>query len=266
LKGLKFCVQEQISPYSWLTSQPEIDSISLPHTIQWWAKWFDEYQSFLIGQAQLAERLGIEMIQISLYSEFTFNKDQYPEYDQRWRLIISEIRKVYSGKIGLSTYTSPLWGNNLTFLDALDVYMPNIATLGGGFPLSSFKQPLKPTLSELKTKFNEYFDKLEKMVQNKVPIYVFITVASWEGQNGFNYSEPIPANERDFQEQVDYYEAFFQTILNRPIIKGVFVERIGWFEPLIYSPEYEYFNQLGTTSVRNKPAEEVVKLWFKILN
>jgi len=268
LKGLKFCLQENNYPYDNLTPKSEIDSLYFPHTVQWWDQWFTEYQSYIIGQAKLAERLKIEMIQILLGSDFTFNLNQYPQYDQRWRLIISEIRKVYSGKIGMSTYVNPLlWDNcRLTFLDALDVYMPSIATLGGGFPLSPLKDPLKPTLGELKTKFNEYFDKLETTVQNKVPIYVMITIPSWDGQNGFKFSEPAPRNETDFQEQVDYYEAFFQTILNRPQIHGVFVERISWFEQLIFSPNYEFFYQGGSASVRNKPAEEVVKLWFKILN
>lgn len=268
LKGLKFCLQENNYPYDNLTPKSEIDSLYYPHTMQWWDQWFAEYQSYIIGQAKLAERLKIEMIQILLGADFTFNLNQFPQYDKRWRLIISEIRKVYSGKIGMSTYVNPLlWDNcRLTFLDALDVYMPNIATLGGGFPLTSLKDPLKPTLSELKTKFNEYFDKLEITVQNKVPIYVMITIPSWDGQNGFKFSEPAPRNETDFQEQVDYYEAFFQAIYNRPQIHGVFVERISWFEQLIFSPNYEFFYQGGSASVRNKPAEEVVKMWFKILN
>ena len=267
LKGLKFCLQEEQFTFPDLMPQSECDSLWLPHPVQWWDKWFTDYQSFIIGQAKVAERLGIEMMQILCGAEFSFQLNQYPLYDQRWRLIIKEIRKVYSGKIGLSTNVGPLLGNtnSLTFLDALDVYMPAIATLGGGFPLSPLKDPLKPTLSELKTKFNEYFDKLESTVQNKVPIYVMTGIASWDGQNGFKFSEPAPRNEVDFQEQVDYYEAFFQTIYNRPQIRGVCVARFCWFEQLDF-PSNKFNYEGGSASVRNKPAEEVLKLWFKILN
>ena len=268
LKGLKFCLQEEHFTYQDLIPQSACDSLWVNHSLQWWDKWYNDYQSFILDQAKIAERLKIEMMQILCGAEFSFQLDQYPLYDQRWRQIIKEIRKVYSGKIGLSTNVGPLlWNNNrLSFLDALDVYMPNIATMGGGFPLSPLKDPLKPTLSDLKTKFNEYFDKLESTVQNKVPMYLGIGIPSWDGQNGFKFSEPAPINEVDFQEQVDYYEAFFQTIYNRPQIRGVSVGRFCWFEQLMFSPGYEFFYEGGSASVRNKPAEEVLKLWFKILN
>ncbi|MFC2089063.1 hypothetical protein ACFLSX_05615, partial [Calditrichota bacterium] len=261
-KGLQFCLQEQVAAYDFLTPADEMDSIWIPHTVEWWNKWFSDYKLYLLDQVKLADSIGIEIVQLMQFAEFTF-KDEYPQYDQKWREIIQEVKMHFSGKIGLSTYIGPLFTGKLTFLDELDIYIPSIATLGGGFPISGLSNPYNPSLTELTVKFNEYFDLLENIVTEQDTIYIQFTVASWDGQNNFEFLEPPVPSQRDFQEQVDYYEAFFQTIMNRTFIKGVFVERMAWFERLIPSPGYEYFDQRSSTSMRNKPAEIALKLWFE---
>jgi hypothetical protein len=97
-------------------------------TSQEWDRFFDDYQTWIVQMARLAQAHGAGTFCIGL--EFTYAQ----KFDQRWRKIIAAIREVYDGKL---TYGGN-WDSfqEVTFWDALD-YIGVLAY----FPLTKTPNP-----------------------------------------------------------------------------------------------------------------------------
>jgi hypothetical protein len=77
-----------------------------------WDRFFDDYQTWIVQMARVAEAHGAGTFCVGL--EFTYAQ----KFDQRWRRIIAAVRQVYHGKL---TYGGN-WDSfqEVTFWDALD--------------------------------------------------------------------------------------------------------------------------------------------------
>ncbi len=78
-----------------------------------WEKFFGDYEEWITGLAKLAQEGGAELFCVG------HEYDQMTHFDARWRHIIAEVRKVYSGRV---TYHAN-WTEyqKITFWDAVDV-------------------------------------------------------------------------------------------------------------------------------------------------
>jgi len=55
---------------------------------------------------------------------------------------------------------------------------------------------------------------------------------------------------------------FFRAMEDETWIKGFFSERWDWFDQYKRPPEPSYYDQTAGSSPRNKPAEEIIKIWY----
>jgi hypothetical protein len=100
-----------------------------------WDRFFDDYQTWIVQMARLAEVHGAKTFCIGL--EFTYAQ----KFDERWRKIIAAIRQVYHGQL---TYGGN-WDSfqEVTFWDALD-YIGVLAY----FPLTKSESPTRAEIAE----------------------------------------------------------------------------------------------------------------------
>ena len=117
-----------------------------------------------------------------------------------------------------------------------------------------------PTIEEIVTVTDDFFDDHEFTIGSQVPVHYIFQIHSSDGQV---FSEPPPPlTELDYREQVLYYEAFFQAIEDESWVEGFISARWSWFDVLDY-PGINVDAFLDA-SARNKPAEDLIKLWFGI--
>lgn len=229
---------------------------------EWWALWFDMWEDYAVKRATRAERFGTDAILLDMYSDTTLKPDVYAEYSERWAKLIHAVREVYSGQIGINYIVAD---ERITFYEELDFIQ---ITYFGGLYTSRpdmLPDPLNPTIEELMAINDVMFEGIEYMLGWKLPIYVLLTVGSSDGQN--TAEDPALRSATDFNEQVIYYEAFFASLDKYEWATGIMTERWDfWDEYRRFGDDYniQYFDETNSASPRNKPAEDVVVLWFEV--
>jgi len=257
-KGLKVVHEEQVAAGILPLRPGEIDSLEIlmRSSAVWWDQWFTEYKNYLLPRADLAQKYGVDMFVLNQFADFTFRPTVYPRYGERWREIITAVRSRYSGRIALDLINP----DNLNFADALDALQitvfPGLYTTQSG----RIKDVRNPTLDEIRTISEDFLSDDEFYVGGKLPVYYVFIAGSVEGQDLPELR--LPPSERDFQEQVLYYEAFLQALEDESWIQGVFSERWDWFDEMDHPGLY--FDAITGESPRSKPAEKAIKLWFGI--
>lgn len=247
--------QEQINALKTVMKNPE-----------WWDEWFKQYEAWLIPRAIRAEKYNVDMLVIYAFADDTCRQEVYPQCNSKWREIISKVRQVYSGKIAMNVINAEEYMSDIfQDLDAL------LITVFGGLYTSREKgEPFaladkkNPTLQELITLTEDFFYGPRTLYGGKLTIYFVFTVTSTDGQE---FSEEKNARGElniDFEEQALYYEAFFRAMEDETWISGFFSERWDWFDQYKRPPEGSYYDETGGSSPRNKPAEDVIKIWYNL--
>ncbi len=220
-----------------------------------WNEWFKNYEKFAIHYAKIAEQEGVE--RFSIGNELANNVLSHTD---KWRELISKLRKVYSGKL---TYHGFLVANDFRwayptataeFLNDLDCIGVNYwASASGYFGINKSTYPTVEEMEKVIDKWlSETVDKLAKEKNLCVIISEFGTM-SYDGSNINFYND---SGVLDNGEQSEFYEAGFRAFASRPYIKGVVIWAYTW-EPYTFNdPKYRTMNPLS------KPAEKVIKLWF----
>jgi hypothetical protein len=229
-------------------------------TEEWVKNWMDGLESSLLKWANEAEEAKIYGIDISpqyLVPKF-YPYDDYA--DQRFKDIVKKMRAVYSGKIfGASTGNFGGFVDTPEYLNDLDgvyVYIPWITGLNDS-SISSIKNAQTKGLNQIKELLSNY---------NK-DVFIVMTQASFEKSLSekpyfeFNdYAEGrIQGNKADWQLQARSYEAFFEAINNKGF-KGVAINNYWWDDMM--DPKYADPLISMSFSIRNKPAESVIKKWW----
>ena len=206
-----------------------------------WEKWFKEYEKFIIHYARIAKKLKVEILCVGTELAFTTQR-----VDQ-WREIISEVRKVYPGKI---VYAAN-WDNfkNIEFWDDLDYI-----GIDAYFPLTYSPSP---SMDELRKGWEKWKYEIESWQgrMNRPVIFTEIGYAStahapyspWKGGSGGNADPDI---------QAKCYAAFFETIWNEPWMAGVY-----WWKWDTNVRAGGKYNRQFTP--QNKPAQEIIEANYK---
>jgi pyroglutamyl-peptidase len=98
-----------------------------------WARFFDEYEAFIVAHARFAERHEIPLLSVGIEYE------RMMSHEPAWRRIIAKVRKVYRGKI---TYAANWDGlDRVPFWDAVD-----LIGVQAYFPLTPSKSPSQAEL------------------------------------------------------------------------------------------------------------------------
>lgn len=178
-----------------------------------WEAWQSSYRDFILRYARVAERAGAEMFCVG--TEFTRLVIEKPVF---WKELIGELRSVYSGKL---TYAANWYRefSEITFWDELDYI-----GVQAYFPLSSTSEPeqqdlvkgWQPHLDQLATTARKY----SRPVVFTELGYRSTTTAAIEPRTWMEQS--IERQEvLSTETQARCYEAFFETVWERPWFAGV---------------------------------------------
>jgi hypothetical protein len=241
-----------------------------------WDELFASYLNFISHYATLAESNGVEIFILGceLDSMTISTVAGLNNPDERWRYMISEARKIYSGQM---TYSCALHGDwefprydpqSVTFWDALDY-------IGFEIYRGMTKDDSNPSLAELKDGVRDIFNNWVKPLSeqyNKKVIIPEINYHSFDGVNsnpiGLNGSSPYNHNSPvDHQEQADCYEAVLEVVAeiteNEDYLDGIF-----WWAGYLIDPNgnYDWVESDKYDPIWFKPAEDVVrKYWIETL-
>jgi len=204
--------------------------------------WFASYRNFINFWAEFAQDHGVEMLCVGC--EFNGNDGSTSE----WENIVAGVRERYSGPI---TYAanhdheqSVLWWDSVDYV-GIDAY----------YVLTNKDNP---TLEELKQAWNSRANTIEawQATVDKPVIFTELGYRSADGTNRapWDYSGDPPL---DLQEQMDCYEAAFQTLWNRSWFYGFY-----WWN-WETRPDAGGSSDTGYTP-QNKPVENTIRIWYSL--
>lgn len=234
--NLKVCVK----PHIWFLNGTFSGDFSCQSEAEW-QKFEASYRNYILKFAELADHEKAELFCIGV--EFKTFIKQRPLF---WKSLISEVRKIYSGKI---TYAAN-WDNydKVPFWNQLDII--------GIDAYFSYSDQETPTVSELKKSMEDQSDQLEVFSkQNNKPIS-FLEYG-FRSKNNCCYKpyEHHNSNSANYLCQQNAYKAFFDTFYSKHWFKGGFIWK--WFASKHYKEEGE-----DGYTIKGKPVMETIKAAF----
>ncbi len=241
-----------------------------PHTDQvWWENWFERYQTFAINFADLAAQtntpaliLGGSDVTAALPSGVLPSGESsgVPEFaNERWLLILDNVRQRYGGKIGWSISFSddnpaiPEWIDRVDFVYAQlaipALYSPSL------------------TIEERVDQLKNYLDSVVMPIQQTIakPIFIAVNIPSSPVEDAVcstmncpeldKFYPPMSSDEQttaNLQIQAEVYQAILATVDKIPWIDG-FISQ-GFYPPVAI--------QDASSSIHGKPASDIVWYWF----
>lgn len=213
-------------------------------------EWFAAYKDFIVSRANIAERTGVDLFTIGVELESTVR------YEDEWLDIISSVRNHYSGPVVYSSIACCQGGleplKDITWFATLDY-------IGLSSNLEARSGNYDPTVTELVEVYEEMAAEMEEIhdTLGKPVIFLETSAPSLDGAtiSPFDRRDDVP----DFQEQADYYDAFFQTFANKPWVMGIFWNQWNVSQELWYRDDRHW--PFGVTFL-NKPAERVLTSWY----
>ena len=247
---------------------------SSPHDFGWWLVWFEQYRTFILNHADLANRansialvLGGEWLTPALPGGKL--PDGSPsgvpaDAEQRWRDLIAEVRSRFDGQL-LWALPYDMIQDTPAFVDSLDtIYL-------------LFNQPLA---AEVETTTAQMTSEAGRLLDNgALPIYYLfdkpiivgidypsaygsitgcIVSATETCAQADRLSPTLPDQPTigiDLNEQLNAYDAILTAVSQRNWLSGVIARK--YYPPAAI--------QYKSASIHGKPAESIVKSWFNLL-
>jgi hypothetical protein len=236
-----------------------------------WDDWFAEYEKYAVESAVMAEKLGMEYINLGHDMGYAAGASRYSSPADslaRWQKLISAIRSVYSGKLAYFAGVVP------------DIYFepedfaPGFVELfdAVGLNVQNINSAFNPSLDELKDSITTLLDRCTSWQR---PVFIMVRTPSVDGGTSFDtYIEPLLVVNREADkhvmnvwQQADIYEAFYEVVNGRPAgngqVMGIFCWGYNYLEDYLKVPGKSdgdmAMDKSGNT--RGKPAEAVMKFW-----
>ena len=213
-------VKSMLKPHIWLRGREGKWRSDIAMTNEKdWETWFGNYGMIMLHYAHLAEESNMEALCIG--TELHQTTKQHPE---KWRKLIKEIRKVYSGQL---TYAANWYQEyeDITFWDDLDYI-----GIQAYFPLSNHKIPTKEIINKSWDKHKKDIERVAKKFNKKV---IFTEVGYKNTDDAaiepWSWPQHLDAKEVKISEQTQLlcYQALFESIWHEPWMKGIFIWK--WF-------------------------------------
>ncbi len=240
-----------LKPHIWMFS-PEPGkwrSDIYPENDENWTLWSKSYRDFILRYAEIAEKAEAEMYCVG--TELTMLSKKKPKF---WREVISDVKKIYSGKI---TYAANWYEEyeNITFWDDLDYI-----GIQAYFPLVNQDYP---SVEQISKGWEKYLDDIVKVSKkyNKQVLFTELGYKSspdgatkpWEWVDYSTEDELIVSEET----QANSYQAFFDMVWEKE-----------WFIGMhLWQWRTDNRGRRGKVEVdftpRGKLAEEVIARRFK---
>lgn len=205
-------------------------------------QWFSNYTKFILGQAVLAEKTGVEILVVG--TELV----GVSKYTEEWKELIGEVRKVYSGRL---TYAAEgMNAKSVEFWDSLDYI-----GIDSYFPLTD---KADPTLRELVRGWKKYEPEIKELSEKygKKVIFTEIGYKSVVGTaiKPWEWSEDSAVSQA---EQALAFEATSIVFRDKAYLAGVFVWK--YFTDM---DSYEKDNIEKGFTPYGKKAEVTISGWF----
>ena len=199
---------------------------------------FENYTALMMRFASLAKEKEIPLLSVG--SELA----SMEVYEEKWRALIAEIRKVYAGKL---VYSSN-WDNyeNTPFVDALDY-----AGVTGYFELT--EPDAEPTVEDLVHAWRYiYFDLVRWSEATGKPLIITeVGYLSQKGAAAWPWKEGA-RNAVDVEIQRKCYEALRRAWDDEPRLAGIYM--------------WQWYGEGGTNDYeytpRRKPAAKEIEKWY----
>lgn len=217
-----------------------------------WSQWFASYSKYQMRYAEMAEKLGIEMLCVAC------EMVQAQKRSKEWRDLVKKIRSVYSGLI---TFNADKYQEDrVDFWDCLDVISSS-----GYYPVDNW---------------DEQLDRIEKVVNKHKKPFFFIEAGCMSTKNA-----PLKPNScsifdeqkkelmssgmdaasaedalLDFEGQADYYRVMFEKCEQREWMRGFGLW--DWATILPYDETNGDYKKNYSYIFYLKPAEKVISNYF----
>ena len=248
-------IKTLLKPHIWLTRptdgkwRTQIDMASEAE----WQQWFQSYRTFMLHYAEFAQQNNIEILCIG-----TELQNPAIEREADWRQLIADIRQIYQGKL---TYAAN-WHDafqQIKFWDELD-----FIGIQAYFPLSTEDSP---SVEDLIAGWQPHLDAIaDVQAQYQKPVLFTeigyrasqdAAVDPWKWPNTPEVNPTVLATEAGLTTQANCYEAFFKAVWSKDWFAGAY-----WWK---WMPSISGDNSVlgaGFTP-QNKPAEEVLRKWYR---
>lgn len=223
----------------------------------------ESYRNVIIPVARYYETIGVKGIGLD-YNAFTISNlsDHQTVWDDKMISIAQDMRGVFTGKIVYGMASNPNSRADVyTYVDEV--------MLSLGFTITQAEMSLF-SVDFLKTKFINQIQSLADNIPVNVPIHWEINIQSkydffvngWT-EDGFCVNNCIQNTYvTDFSVQAVGIESVFQAIYSQTQYNTKTVSLgTGYWHTDTLTPGDEGFPNLSQ-SIRNKPAENIVKYWF----
>jgi hypothetical protein len=235
---------------------------------KYWDNWFSAYTAFVVEQAVIAEDAGISMLIIGKQLAGAV-RDANAD---RWGDLITEVRAVYSGDIAYAGVVSGSMGGTLYHeLEQFPVDDLDAAVI---VPWAEIMDVDDPGIAGLKSAFEDFHDTTAEALTGSstgtpsVPVIYLNPFMSCSGAPRQVWFEPADHSNPDISQdlliQARMYEAFFQSVQGRGWIDEVWSWGFWWRNRGDTMYRYGDSSFSKASSVRNKPAVEIMKKWSDV--
>lgn len=216
-----------------------------------WNSWSEDYRDFILRFAVIAKEAQAEMFCVG--TELTLIAKEHPEY---WRSLISEVRKIYKGKL---TYAANWFKEyeKITFWEELEYI-----GVQAYFPLAKKDNP---SLEEITKGWDKYLSDMyavSKKFQRKILFTEMGYKSTADGATRpWEWMEHSENNRHSYsaETQTRSYQAFFDSVWKQDWFAGVHIWQMRMNLSERKNPESQDLN----FTPQGKPAIEVIKKGFK---
>jgi len=210
----------------------------------YWDQWFESYGNFMKYYAELAEETDCEMLCIGCEMCGTERKEKH------WRALISEIRKIYSGKLIYNTNHGH--EDDVRWFDAVD-YVGTSAY----FPVAKEGGASSEEMQKVWLKIRDNMYKIYEKWQKKI-VFIEIGCRSANGCATMPWDFTHTELPHDEDEQANFFDSCLKVFADQEWFGGVF-----WWDwsTFIYDDE-ETAKKDNGFNIHLKKAEKVLKLWY----
>lgn len=202
-------IQTMLKPHLWVRNGWPGD-IAMK-TEEDWQLWFQQYETFILHYARLAQQNQIEILCIGTELQ------QTTERDADWRNIIQKIREVYGGKLIYAANFHDEF-EKVQFWDELDYI-----GIQGYFPLASLN---KPSLETLKKGWEKPMAALLAVYKKFSRPIIFTEVGYRSSEDAAIEPWKWPQQNADVKSCVETqalcYQAFFETVWQKDWVAGAY--------------------------------------------
>jgi len=220
-----------------------------------WDVWWGNFTAFVVHYAKIAEEKQVPLFCLGCEMNST------EEFEQKWRELIAQVRKVYTGKITYNVNHGR--ESQLPWWDAVD-----LISISGYYEVpppggQSLKEAVQHT-----TPKEQIVERLQSVKQQLVKVHtqtgkpiLFIEtgVTSVRGCARYPWSHPNAFMEQpvDQQEQANYYQAMFEVFWDEPWFRG-----FCWWDWPARLYDKSHADKHPGFCVYGKQAEEVLRKWY----